>query len=202
MKSARTRTRVVIYSNSKDIDTMTIYGESKDFYIVEIFEKSDEVWSLSELMDYVTFNDIKKILIPSCSTLTRKPVEFINFLNELNEAGISLVVYNNNIESLQDDGTSNPSFNFLLNVWNEFDMIQKRLTRERLEISYNHFRFRGGRVGRKEGYRKKEPQYKMEYSRELNLLSEGLSLKECKRKTGTSINTLRKLKKMFVYDII
>lgn len=198
MKSARTRTRVVIYSNSKDIDTMTNYGESKDFYIVEIFEKSDEVWTLSELMDYVTFNDIKKILVPSCSTLTRKPVEFINFLNELNEAGISLMVYNNNMESIQNDGSINPAFNLLLNVWGEFDTIQKRQTRERLERSYNRFRFRGGKVGRKEGYRKKELQYKMEYSRELNLLSAGLSLKECKKETGTSINTLRKLKKMFV----
>lgn len=121
-----TRTKVIIYSNSKDMNTITTYTDSKDFNVVEIFEKSDEMWALCELMDYMTFNNIKKILVPTGSTLTRKPGEFMNFFDELNDAETSLVVYNNNIESLQDDGIINPSFNFLLNIWNEFDTIQKR----------------------------------------------------------------------------
>lgn len=198
----KTRPRVVIYSGFKDIESMTSFAESKDFSVIEIFEKSDDPLALSDLMDYLIFNEINKVLVPTCSTLTRKPVEFMTFVNDLNETGISLVVYHNNIESLKSDGEINPTFSFLLNVWKEFDTIQKQQTRERLEMSYNLFRFRGGRVGRKEGYRKKELQYKKEYRKEIDLLRAGLSLKECKRETGTSVNTLRKLKKMFSFEII
>ena len=196
----KTRPRVVIYSGFKDIESMTSFAESKDFSVIEIFEKSDDPLALSDLMDYLTFNEINKVLVPTCSTLTRKPVEFMTFVNDLNEAGISLIVYHNNIESLKSDGEINPTFSFLLNVWKEFDTIQKQQTRERLEMSYNRFRSVGGRVGRKEGYRKKELQYKKEYRKEIDLLRAGLSLKHCKMETGTSINTLRKLKKMFVYE--
>lgn len=195
----KTRPKVVIYSSFKDMESMNVFAESKNYSVIETLEKSDDPFTLSDLMDYLTFNEINKVLVPTCSTLTRKPIEFMTFVNDLNEAGISLVVFHNNIESLKSDGEINPSFSFLLNVWKEFDTIQKQQTRERLEMSYNRFRFRGGRVGRKEGYRKKELQYKKEYRKEIDLLRAGLSLKHCKNETGTSINTLRKLKKMFVY---
>ena len=51
-------------------------------------------------------------------------------------------------------------------------------------------------VGRKVGYRKTN--YAEEYAKEISLLKKGVSLRDCMALTGTSINTLRKLKSMFV----
>jgi hypothetical protein len=62
---------------------------------------------------------------------------------------------------------------------------------------YEHHRSSGGRVGRKEGYRKSEDEYRTAYEREIALLSKGNTLKDVKAITGTSINTLRKLKEKY-----
>ena len=51
-------------------------------------------------------------------------------------------------------------------------------------------------VGRKVGYRKTN--YQEEYAKEISLLKKNVSLRDCQSLTGTSINTLRKLKSMFV----
>ena len=192
------KNRVVIYSKPQDMETLANYSKTKGYKVIEIFEKSDDRLDLMELMDYITFNGIDKVIVPACSTISRKPLVFIDFINELNEAGTSLVIIDKNMESLSDDGSANPAFLFLIDVMKEFEKIRKEQTRKRLERSYNQFRDRGGRVGRKFGFRKKNLDYKIQYWKEIQLLREGYSLKECKKQTSTSVNTLRKLKSMFV----
>lgn len=66
-----------------------------------------------------------------------------------------------------------------------------------MESGYNHYRSLGGKVGRKAGYAKSLEAYKAEYAKEIALLRKNLSLRNVKAITGTSINTLRKLKVSF-----
>lgn len=47
------------------------------------------------------------------------------------------------------------------------------------------------------GYRKSEDAYRTTYEREIALLSKGNTLKDVRSITGTSINTLRKLKENY-----
>ena len=62
---------------------------------------------------------------------------------------------------------------------------------------YEHHRALGGRVGRKEGYRKSDDEYRKNYEREISLLAKGITLKDVRAITGSSINTLRKLKEKY-----
>lgn len=48
------------------------------------------------------------------------------------------------------------------------------------------------------GYRKSKVDYLMEYGNEIYLLSEGLSLRRVRSKTGRAIGTLQKLRTLFV----
>lgn len=61
---------------------------------------------------------------------------------------------------------------------------------------YDNYREHGGVVGRKVGYRKTN--YQEEYAKEISLLKKGVSLRDCQSLTSTSINTLRKLKAMYI----
>ena len=54
----------------------------------------------------------------------------------------------------------------------------------------------GLKMGRPSTYRKSEDAYKQQYSREIGLLRKGISLRNIAAITGTSVNTLRKLKSM------
>lgn len=72
--------------------------------------------------------------------------------------------------------------------------MERSLIRSRMESGYNHFRSLGGKVGRKVGYRKSDEAMKEQYSKEMSLLRKGLSLRNVQAITGTSLNTLRKVK--------
>lgn len=75
--------------------------------------------------------------------------------------------------------------------------MERSLIRSRMESGYNHFKQQGGKVGRKEGFRKSNEQMKAQYSKEVQLLRKGLSLRNISAITGTSTGTLQKIKKIF-----
>ena len=52
----------------------------------------------------------------------------------------------------------------------------------------------GVKMGRPATYRKSEDAYKQQYPKEISLLKKGISLRNITAITGTSVNTLRKLK--------
>ena len=56
----------------------------------------------------------------------------------------------------------------------------------------------GIKMGRPTEYKKSDNAYKEQYGKEITLLRKGLSLRNITKLTGTSMNTLRKLKSMFV----
>lgn len=49
-------------------------------------------------------------------------------------------------------------------------------------------------------HKKLKFEYFIEYSSEIQLLRDGMTLRRVQNLTGRAINTLRKLRKMFVFD--
>lgn len=194
-----TKTRVVIYSRPEDIDQLIKYSKTRHYQVVNVFEKTNlsDRMEWFEITDFIKSNNIQKVVVSDCSTLSRKVYDFLSMVNDLCEIGVSVHLMNNKIDSLLSNGKVNPTFRVVCRVLNEFDIIQKSRSRERLMNGYISFRHNGGQVGRKSGYRKTTLQYQKEYPREIELLREGTSLKKCKSITGTSINTIRKLKELF-----
>lgn len=83
---------------------------------------------------------------------------------------------------------------FLVTILAEVARMERKTIRERVESGYNNFRANGGKVGRKVGYRKSDEDMKEEYKEEVRLLKKGISLRNVQKITGTSVNTLRKIK--------
>lgn len=160
-------------------------------------KKVAEREALKELLEDVEKNQIKKILVFECSRLSRRALDFLSIIEQLNEKGVSVFFYQNGLETLLPDGKVNPIASLVLGVMSQFNSMERTLIRSRMANGYQHFReVEGGKVGRKVGYRKTN--YQEEYSKEISLLKKGVSLRDCQSLTGTSINTLRKLKSMFV----
>ena len=160
-------------------------------------KKVAERQALSELLEDVEKNQVKKILVFECSRLSRRALDFLSIIEQLNEKGVSVFFYQNGLETLLPDGKVNPIASLVLGIMSQFNSMERTLIRDRMANGYRHFReVEGGKVGRKTGYRKTN--YQEEYSKEISLLKKGVSLRDCMALTGTSINTLRKLKSMFV----
>ncbi|MBR4176009.1 MAG: recombinase family protein [Bacteroidales bacterium] len=156
-------------------------------------KKVAEREQLSELMDYVQTHKVDKVLIYECSRLSRRIVDFLTFVEQLSELKVSLYIHQNGLETLQPDGTVNPIAQMVLGIMAQFNSMERSLIRSRMASGYNHYRNEGGKVGRKEGYRKSDDKMKAQYAEEIKLLKKSYSLRNISKLTGTSVNTLRKL---------
>lgn len=142
---------------------------------------------------------IDKVLIYECSRLSRCQLDFLSIIEQLTEQGVSLFILQNGLETLLPDGKPNPIANLCFGIIAEFNTLEKNLNRARMSSGYEHHRASSGKVGRKEDYRKSEEEYRRNYEREIALLQKGNTLKDVKSITGTSINTLRKLREKYVW---
>ena len=208
------RTKVLIYARvstsaqdyTRQITELRKYAKKQNFEIVKEFsekisggKKVEERTAIKEMLDFVKFNKVDKVLIYECSRLSRRQLDFLSIIEQLTEAGVSLYILQNGLETLLPDGKPNPIANLCFGIIAEFNTLEKNLIRARMSSGYEHHRASGGRVGRKEGYRKSEEEYRMTYEREISLLAKGNTLKDVRAITGTSINTLRKLREKYVW---
>lgn len=150
--------------------------------------------ALMELLDFAAAHHVDKVLVYECSRISRRAIDFLTVIEQLTQMKVSVYILQNGLETLMSDGSVNPIAQLVLGIIGQFNSMERSLIRSRMESGYNHFRSLGGKVGRKEGYRKSEEQMREQYSKELQLLKKGLSLRNVQAITGTSLNTLRKLK--------
>ena len=203
------KTKVVLYVRvstsaqdyTRQITELRKYAKKQNYEIVKEFsekisggKKIEERAAIKELLDFVQDNKVEKVLVYECSRLSRRQLDFLSIIEQLTEVGVSLYILQNGLETLLPDGKPNPIANLCFGIIAEFNNLEKNLIRARMASGYEHHRMSGGSVGRKKGYRKSEDDYRLNYDRAITLLSKGNTLSDVRAITGTSINTLRKLK--------
>lgn len=185
----------------RQLNDLREYASRMGYVVIKEFaekisgaKKVAEREALTELLSFVEANHIDKVLIYECSRLSRRVADFINIVDRLNESHISIYIHQNGLETLLADGKPNPIAQLVIGTLAQFNNMERTLIRSRMESGYNNYRSNGGVVGRKVGYRKSDDAMKEEYKEEIRLLRKGLSLRNVTKITGTSINTLRKVK--------
>jgi DNA invertase Pin-like site-specific DNA recombinase len=144
------------------------------------------------MIDYVRNNNINMVLVTELSRLGRDTLQVLEVIEQFNKLGISLFIQNYHIETLNENGTINAMSQFLITILAEVARMERKTIRERVESGYKNYRANGGKVGRKEGYRKSDIDMREQYAEEIRLLRKGISLRNISKITGTSINTIRK----------
>ena len=90
-------------------------------------KKVAEREQLSELMNYVLTHKVDKVLIYECSRLSRRIVDFLSIVEQLNELKVSLYIHQNGLETLQPDGTVNPIAQLVLGIMAQFNSMERGL---------------------------------------------------------------------------
>lgn len=187
----------------RQLDELRQYAERMDYEVVMEFaekisgaKKVEEREALLGLLSYVEANPVDKVLIYECSRLSRRAVDFLSVIENLTALKVSVYIHQNGLETLLPNGTPNPIAQLVLGILAQFNSMERSLIRSRMESGYNHFRSTGGKVGRKQGYRKSGQQILEQYQAEVKLLRKGLSLRNVQAITHTSVNTLRKIKSL------
>ena len=160
-------------------------------------KRMEERPEILDLIDFVKSNDIDKVVCLEISRLGRNTLEALKVIECLNEHGVSLYVKNYNLETLTD-GKVNPVASLICTILLEIASMERLTIAERMASGRDQYiakcRREGVKMGRPATYRKSEDAYKQQYNREIGLLRKGISFRNIAAITGTSVNTLRKLK--------
>ena len=201
--------KVVIYTRvstqgqeyKRQLAELRDYAARMNYEVVEEFSEKvsgakrvEEREALMSLLRYVEAHKVDKVLIYECSRLSRRAIDFLTVIEHLSSLKVSVYILQNGLETLMEDGSVNPIASLVLGIIGQFNSMERSLIRSRMESGYKHYRQQGGQVGRKVGYKKSDDDMCQQYSKEIQLLRKGLSLRNIQAITSTSVNTLRKLK--------
>lgn len=201
--------KVVIYTRvstqgqeyERQLAELRDYAARMNYEVVEEFSEKvsgakrvEEREALMSLLRYVEAHKVDKVLIYECSRLSRRAIDFLTVIEHLSSLKVSVYILQNGLETLMEDGSVNPIASLVLGIIGQFNSMERSLIRSRMESGYKHYRQQGGQVGRKVGYKKSDDDMRQQYSKEIQLLKKGISLRNIQAITSTSVNTLRKLK--------
>jgi len=192
----------------RQIVELTQYCSKVGWEVTETFankvsgaKKNEDREEVQSLIEYVKTNEIRRVVCLEISRLGRNTLEALKIIQTLNENGVSLYVKNYNLETLTEDGKVNPIASLICTILLEIASMERLTIKERMESGRKQYiercRREGIKMGRPATYRKSEESYKEQYTKEISLLRKGISLSNVSKITGTSINTLRKVKSLF-----
>ena len=205
------KTRICIYARvstqGQDYERQLVelreYAERMNYEVVREFSEKisgaktiAERQALTDLLDFAATNHIDKVLVYECSRISRRAIDFLQVIEQLTQMKVSVYILQNGLETLNADKSVNSLCQMVLGIIGQFNAVERNLLRSRMSSGYKVYRANGGKVGRKEGYRKSEEAMRAQYNKEMSLLRKGISLRNVQSITGTSVNTLRKLRDM------
>ena len=189
----------------RQINELTEYCRKMNWQVEKVFAnkisgavKNEEREEIVELVEYVKSNDICRVVCLEISRVGRNTLEALKIIQTLNENGVSLYVKNYNLETLDSDGKVNPVASLICTILLEVASMERLTIKERMASGRKQYidrcRRDGVKMGRPSTYRKSDEEYKRQYQREISLIRKGLSLSNISAITGSSINTIRKIK--------
>ena len=85
---------------------------------------------------------------------------------------------------------------FLIQILTSVSEMEKTQIRQRIKSGYESFRKNGGKVGRKEGFKKDNETLLTEHKDIVKLLKQGYSVRKTMKLTDKSSGTVQKIKKI------
>lgn len=189
----------------RQINELTAYCENVGWSVEKIFankvsgaKRIEEREEILSLVEYVREHQIKRVICLEISRVGRNTLEALKVIQYLTENGVSLFVKNYNLETLDAHGKPNPITSLICTILLEIASMERLTIKERMESGRKQYidrcRKEGIKMGRPSTYRKSIETYKEQYPKEIGLIRKGLSLKNISAITGTSINTIRKIR--------
>ena len=193
----------------RQITELKGFCEKMEWEIAEIFankvsgaETIENRTEIVEMVEFVRKNKVKRVVCLEISRLGRNTLEALKVIQILNENKVSLYIKNYSLETLNADGSVNPIASLICTILLEIASMERLTIRERMNSGRTQYiercRREGIKMGRPATYKKELDTYKQQYQKEIGLLKKGISLRNVASITGTSVNTIRKIKELCV----
>ncbi len=206
--------KVVIFSRvstqipdyTRQTDELLEYASKMGYSVERIFEekisgakKNEERKELMSMMDFINNNKIEKVLTWELSRIGRDAISVLKTIELLNQAKVSLFIKNYNLETLNSDNTINPLSQFMVQILNSVNEMERQTIVQRLKSGYIAARKSGTKVGRKTGVQVKSDEQFLEENKEVaKLLKQGYAVRKVMKLADKSSGTVQKVKKLIM----
>lgn len=190
---------------SRQIRDLEILAKQRNLKIEKTYEehvsgakKTQDRPVLKECLDYCFNNDIDLLLISELSRLGRNVDDVLANVRLCKEKHLNVYFQKEQLSIFNDDGKEHPFLTIFIAVLGTCAEMERENIKFRLNSGKAQYLARGGKVGRKQGYKKPDEKLQEEYAGVIKMLRKGYPVRMIAKSEGVGISTVMRIKKKFV----
>lgn len=191
-------------STDRQVCDLKAYASKNGINVIKTFEehisgakRNEERPVLCECLDYCIENKVDTLLISELSRLGRNVDEVLANVMRCKDNNLNIYFQKENLSIFQADGSKNPFLNIFISVLGTCAEMERENIKFRLNSGRAKYIADGGKLGRKEGYRKPREQKESEYKEVIRELKRGTSIRRTAKLCDVSVSTVQRIKAEF-----
>jgi len=191
-------------NTDRQVEDLTRYANYAKLEVVKVFEekisggkKNADRPILVECLEYCKANNISTLLVSELSRIGRNAFEVLDIVKSLIDNKINLYLQKEQFLLLDEAGKPSTFAPIMLATLSTCAELERENIKFRLNSGRENYIAKGGKLGRKVGYKKPTEQKKEEYKQVISLLKKGNSIRNTAVLAKVSVSTVQRIKKEF-----
>lgn len=192
---------------SRQIRDLEILAKEKSLKVVNTYEehisgakKTQERPILTECLKYCISNHVNVLLLSELSRLGRNVDDVLSNVKLCKENHLNVYFQKEQLSIFNSDGKEHPFLTIFIAVLGTCAEMERENIKFRLNSGKAQFMAKGGKVGRKEGYKKPDEKFQEQYAAVIKQLRKGYPIRMIAKNCGCGISTVQRIKKKFIDD--
>ena len=189
---------------ARQVRDLELLAKQRNMKVAKIYEehisgakKTQERPILRECLEYCFANDAESLLISEVSRLGRNIDDLLANVRLCKEKGLNVYFQKEQLSIFNDDGKEHPFLTIFIAVLGTCAEMERDNIKFRLNSGKAQYMAKGGKVGRKEGYRKSDEELQEQYAGVIKQLRKGYPIRMIAKNEGVGISTVQRIKKKF-----
>ena len=190
---------------SRQIRDLEILAKEKSLKVVNTYEehisgakKTQERPVLKECLQYCISNHVSILLLSELSRLGRNVDDVLSNVKLCKENHLNVYFQKEQLSIFGADGKEHPFLTIFIAVLGTCAEMERENIKFRLNSGKAQFIAKGGKVGRKNGYKKPDEKFREEYAAVIKQLRKGYPIRMVAASCGVGISTVQRIKKKFI----
>ena len=187
----------------RQIRDLQLLAKEKNLKIVKIYEehisgakKTQERPVLKECLNYCFSNHVSVLLLSELSRLGRNVDDVLSNVKLCKENLLNVYFQKEQLSIFNADGKEHPFLTIFIAVLGTCAEMERENIKFRLNSGKAQYVAKGGKVGRKNGYKKPDEKFQEEYAAVIKQLRKGYPIRMIASSCGVS--TVQRIKKKFI----
>lgn len=189
---------------ARQVRDLELLAKQRNMKVAKIYEehisgakKTQERPILRECLEYCFSNSVDILLISELSRLGRNVDDVLANVRLCKEKHLNVYFQKEQLSIFNDDGKEHPFLTIFIAVLGTCAEMERDNIKFRLNSGKAQYMAKGGKVGRKEGYRKSDEELQEQYAGVIKQLRKGYPIRMIAKNEGVGISTVQRIKKKF-----